>query len=52
MPSQYTKRDKLLGVTTWLGYIISAPIRIIENYPRPAFSNPLEDGINPRIFVD
>jgi len=52
MPSQYTKSDKLIGMTNWIGYIISAPIRILEYAPAPGFLNVFEDGIRPRLFIE
>jgi len=52
MASQYTKKDKILGITCWAGYMLSAPIRMFEYFPREPVSNPFEDGINPRTFIE
>jgi len=52
MTSQYTKRDKFIGITNWIGYVLSSPIRIFDNYPAEPISNPFEDGINPMLFID
>jgi len=52
MANEYTKRDKLIGITNWIGYVLSSPIRIFDNYPTEPVSNPFEDGINPGPFIE
>jgi len=51
MANQYTKRDTFLGITNWIAYVLSAPIRIFDYFPREPVSNPFEYGINPLIFI-
>jgi len=47
MAYEYTKRDKFVGITVWLGYLVSFPLRPLEHFPTEPISNPFDYRLNP-----
>ena len=51
MENDYSRKDRLIGIALWAGYVLSAPLRIFQYYPAEPLSNPFEEGLNPKMFI-